>query len=152
MRLLNYSLTGLDGNELLKDQNFKRQASRCMQVLGAVVDNIDELQTTMGPVLLELGKLHYTFDGFLQKYWNVFPDAVLFVWNKQIKDFNPDAVKAWSAVLDMVISMLKEGYHQAIIDDTTKKLEELIDDTTNNDDTTKRQPVDTIIESTKDVL
>ena len=121
--------TGLEGQTLINHVNFKRQASRYMQVLGAVVDNIDELEDTMGPVLVELGKIHFNFEGFLQKYWNLVPEAVLYVWNQELSEFTQDASKAWSALMLIIISMLKEGYRQACVEDTTKKLDEVINDT-----------------------
>ena len=120
---------GLEGKELIEDSNFKLQALRFMQVLGASVDNIDQLESAMGQVLLDLGKQHYSFEGFIHKYWNLFPEAVLYVWKQELREKFPSCVqKAWSILLLLIISKLKEGYHHGCIEDTTMKLTQVTDD------------------------
>lgn len=100
------------GEALLRDSNFKGHAARFMQAVGAAVDNIDDLGSSLSPLLIGLGRQHTTFSGLQPEYFNAFTEAMLFVWQQELKDkFTEDVRGAWKTVFDFLMSRLKEGYH-----------------------------------------
>ena len=116
-------LAGLDGKSLNNNPAFKHQSSRLMQTIGTSVDSIDDLDNTIVPVLHQLGRQHFTYTRFVQKLWNPFPEAVLYVWKEELHGkFTPDVPVAWSALLLLIICKMKDGYQQACSEDTLKKL------------------------------
>ena len=104
----------LEGEDLLRDANFKGHASRFMQAVGAAVDNIDNLDGALAPLLIGLGKQHIHFRGFKPDYWDAFREAILFVWEMDLGDkFNEQTRDAWVAVFGFIMVKLKEGYKKA---------------------------------------
>ena len=122
-------LNDLEGGDLLQDMTFRIQAARIAEVLETAVKCVDELQNDMSPMLLELGKRHFNFQGFLPKYWSLVPRAVLYVWRDELQDqYTPEVPEAWLALLRFIMKKLKIGYHEACVAYTMNKLEEVIDD------------------------
>jgi len=72
-----FSFGHLDGDELLCDSRFKGHALRFMQVMGIVVDNIDNCSEALTPLLNDLGRRHTQFKGFKPIYFNEFQDSIL---------------------------------------------------------------------------
>jgi hemoglobin-like flavoprotein len=103
-----------DGESLRNDPNFTGHASRFMQAVGAANDNIHNLEAFLGPLLIGLGKQHIKFGGFKPEYWDVFTEAMLFVWERELgEDFNDKCRYAWTKVFDFIMEQLKEGYRLA---------------------------------------
>ena len=108
---------GIEGNALLTNSQFKGHASRFMQAIGAAVDNIDDLQGGMGPMLEGLGKQHLSFEGFKPEYWDNFTGAILNVFKDTLHHrFTPEVASAWKLVFVFVILKLKQGYQQACLE------------------------------------
>ena len=103
-----------EGEALLKNANFKGHASRFMQAVGAAVDNIDNLETTLSPVLVNLGRQHIHFKGFKAEYFEVFKESMLHTFGEDLgRKWTDDMISAWSTVLDFIMCRLQEGYFLA---------------------------------------
>ena len=97
--------------ELLTNIRFKSHATRLIQTFQTVIDNIDNLDTNIVPLLREIGKEHRGFEGFQKAYWESCHEAILQTWKDVLqKNFTIPKCKAWSALLDFMISTLKMGY------------------------------------------
>ena len=106
-----FSYRHLEGEELLKDIRFKGHATRLMQTIEIVVDKIEELSTAIIPLLVDIGKQHYTFEGFHKSFWESCPDAILYTWRAELKErFTAPKYRAWSTVFALIVAKLKEGY------------------------------------------
>ncbi len=106
-----------EGDELLKDENFKGHASRFMQAVGAVVDNIKDLDESMTPLMIGLGRQHIHFSGFVPENFDAFTESMLLVWAEELKwRFTAEARDAWLAVFNFIMMKLKEGYALAYSD------------------------------------
>ena len=82
-----------------------------MQVIGAFVDNIEDLDKTMVPVLLQVGRHHYSFPGFNLGLCDVFSESLLKIWRKELgKRFRADVAFAWKQLFDLMILKIGEGY------------------------------------------
>ena len=97
-----------------EDTVFKGHATRMMQSIETVINHIDELETVITPLLIEMGKQHYSFQGFHTIFWDSCPEAILCIWKEKFQDkFTAERYKAWSIILMFIISKLKEGYDTA---------------------------------------
>ena len=122
-------LVELEGKSLNDNAAFKLQCLRVMQTIGALVDNIDNMEDTVFPVLHELGRQHFAYNRFVQKLWNPFPEAVLYVWERELSDtFTPDVPLSWTPLLLLIVCKMKEGYQHACAEDTMKKLNGISDE------------------------
>ncbi|XP_070567773.1 neuroglobin-1-like [Ptychodera flava] len=111
-----------EGEELLKDMNFKGHASRFMQSVGAAVDNLDSLETSLAPLLLKLGRSHTNFSGFKPDYFDIFTRAMLDVWEQELKDrFTSEVKESWLTVFEFMMGKMKEGYMQAYTEEMNAK-------------------------------
>lgn len=79
------SICNDEGETLLKNPLFKGHASRFMQAVGAVVDNLDNLEEALAPLLIGLGRNHINFMGFRSEYFEAFTHAMVHVWKGQLK-------------------------------------------------------------------
>jgi len=110
-----FSFPDVTGVELARDARFRGHAFRFMQVLGASVDNIGELDDIMGPMLLDLGSQHYHYPGFKMHYFDVFIIAILDVFAEELgSKYNEKVYNAWRHVVDFIIMKLKEGCMNAV--------------------------------------
>ena len=106
-----FPFDGMEGEVLMKSTLFKGHASRFMQAVGAVVDNIDSLDEALSPLLLGLGKHHVLFPGFEPVYFNSFQTGMRQVWAEDLgSKFNAHAQQAWDKVFEFIMHKLKEGY------------------------------------------
>ncbi|XP_077977153.1 neuroglobin-1-like [Glandiceps talaboti] len=111
-----------EGDDLLKDMDFKGHASRFMQSVGAAVDNVDSLDTSLAPLLLNLGKSHINFRGFKSDYFDIFTTAMLHVWEQELQDrFTPEVKEAWNMVFDYMMSKMKDGFTLAFNEKMNEK-------------------------------
>ena len=103
-----------DANELLLDANFKGHASRFMNAVGAVVDNMDNLEESLAPLLIGLGENHVKFEGFKPEYFNSFSQAMNIVWKEDLgKRYTTEAEEAWKVVFAFIMDNLKVGFINA---------------------------------------
>lgn len=101
----------VDGEDLWNHPSFKAHALHFMQAIGAAVDNLDDLDGALSPILLDLGARHYTKKGFGLQYFEVFTKALLVVWNEQLgEDFTPEVKAAWEKTFIFILMNLRDGY------------------------------------------
>ena len=106
--------------EVFRENMFTIHALKMMQVIENVVDNIDDFNYKLDPLLHELGKHHFNFKGFRQTFWDSCPEAILFVWQRELQEkFSTDISKAWFKVLTRIVMKLKLGYQQAALEVST---------------------------------
>ncbi|KAI0232717.1 hypothetical protein LSAT2_016973, partial [Lamellibrachia satsuma] len=104
-------LADLEGDQLVCNSNFKAHASRFMQAVDAVVENIDDPDGVMGPFLVGLGRQHVTFGGFKPEYFDAFEEAMTTVWAEELGDkFDVMARQAWKVVFQFIMHKLRKGY------------------------------------------
>ncbi len=109
-----FSFRNAEGEAMLKDTRFKGHASRFMNSVGAVVDNLDNLSETLKPLLTELGMNHVNFQGFEPEYFNVFFKAMNQVWAEDLgSKFTAEAQEAWTLVFSFIMDNLKLGFAMA---------------------------------------
>lgn len=90
---------------------FAGHASRFMQAVGAMVDNMDDLDNTMYPVLINLGKRHVLFEDFEGNFFDAFEQGMLLVWSDELGTrFDEKVRDAWQMVFSYIIRTLKAGY------------------------------------------
>lgn len=105
----------VSGDALLRNTQFRSHASRFMQAIGASVDNIYELNTTMAPLLFSLGQQHGLYKGFNDEYFDVFSTAIIQVLEQELgTKFTSEVSSAWSNILEFIIGKLREGYQAAL--------------------------------------
>ena len=107
-------------HQLLHTSEFKRHASRFMHAVGMGVANLDELEKSMSPTLLTLGKQHYTCVGFRPIYFEIFYRAIVKVFREKLGlCYTAECEEAWCLVLVFMMEKLKKGYHLASIEQVT---------------------------------
>ncbi|XP_052809362.1 cytoglobin-2-like [Mya arenaria] len=103
------------GEDLLRDTHFRGHASRFMQAVGAAVDNINDLDQAMAPLLFGLGTQHIHYSGFKPEYFDIFIVAILEVFAEELgSKYTEGVATAWRRVVEFIISKLKEGYVHAL--------------------------------------
>ena len=104
-----------DTDQLLLDTNFKGHASRFMNAVGAVVDNMDNLEESLALLLIGLGENHVHFEGFKPDYFNSFSQAMNIIWKEDLgKRYTPEAEDAWNTVFTFIMDNLKVGFINAL--------------------------------------
>ena len=106
-----FPCSDIDGEELLRNINFKGHASRFMQAVGAVVDNMDDPERELATLLMDLGRQHRHYEGFKPEYFNIFLQALVCVWEQELgKKFTVDARDAWNVVFTLIVDDMKDGF------------------------------------------
>ena len=104
----------VEDDDLISSLEFRGHAYRFMQAVGAVVDNIDNLENAMGNALLFLGKQHVTFMGIKSVYFDDFYVVISKVWKDVLgRRYTPESEKAWSQVFSYIMEKLKKGFESA---------------------------------------
>ena len=107
----------LEGDDLTRDISFKGHASRFMQAVGAVIDNIDNYEQALSPLLNSLGRQHIHYRGFKYNYFDEFEEAMIHVWSEDLgAKFTPEARDTWHQVFGFIMEELKMGYQDALRD------------------------------------
>ncbi|XP_033744301.1 neuroglobin-like [Pecten maximus] len=105
----------VEGEDLLRDSNFKGHASRFMQAVGAAVDNIDDIEAVLTPLLFGLGRNHIKFTGFKNEYFDVFTEAMMYTWHEELQEkFNDETSQAWATIFEFIMGNLKAGHSEAL--------------------------------------
>ena len=104
----------LDMSELPDNPYFRGHATHFMQAIGAVVDNLDDPETKLTPLLLSLGEQHSKTRGFGIQYFEVFIRCLILVWEERLGcAFTPEVRAAWEKLFVFMLMTLREGYAHA---------------------------------------
>lgn len=110
--LFNFSY--IPDDELQGNMLFKAHAARFMQVICAVIDNIEELDSQLTPTLQNLGQVHATTHSVGMEYFDLFKTAMLRIWQQDLGHyFTEDVRVAWTKVFDYILTELKYGFCSA---------------------------------------
>ena len=86
-----------------------------MQAVGAVVDNIDNYEKALSPLLNGLGRKHIHFAGFRAGYFDAFEEAMMYVWAEDLgPKYDEETSVAWHQVFQFIMNELKQGFQQVI--------------------------------------
>ena len=103
------------GDSLINNTTFQKHATRFVDTIGYVVDNVDHLQTEGDPYVLAIGADHRDRDGFSVRYFDVFVKSLMFVWQQELKeDFTPETRDAWETLFEYMAQKTKAGYDIAM--------------------------------------
>ena len=107
----------MNDEDLLDDARFRQHGIRFMQAINAMVENIDDLESSMTDSLLVLGKQHINFMGFKSEYFETFHDAISNVWRKVLgARYSPACAEAWRHIILFIMDTLKRGHYLALIE------------------------------------
>lgn len=85
-----------------------KQGLKLMQMLTAVVDNLDQLDT-LTPVLHAMGQRHVGY-GVRPAHYQAVGDALLWAMGQAFDaDFDAETKRAWGAVVTQVSTVMNEG-------------------------------------------
>jgi hemoglobin-like flavoprotein len=88
-----------------------RQGRKLMDMIGAVVEHIDELET-LTPVLHAMGQRHAAY-GVIPAHYDIVETALLWALGQALgPEFDRDVKAAWRAVIGKVSTGMKEGAAQ----------------------------------------
>lgn len=108
---------GMSGVEIVSHPRLVHHASRFMEAVQVAVQHLDELDTVVSPVFINLGKRHVYFKDINADYFNVFSGAILYTWRQALGDrFSAEVRSAWSRLFDFIIQHLRFGYELELDD------------------------------------
>ena len=109
-----FHLDDIPNEELHKNFIFIDHASRFMQAVGAVVENMDDLEGTLSPLLMKLGATHVGFDGFEVHDLPLFVEAIMEIWENDLgaAKFKLEHQNTWLKVFTYITSTLEQGYQK----------------------------------------
>lgn len=111
----------MPGAEIVSHPRLVQHASRFMEALQVAVQHLDELDTVVSPVFINLGKRHIYFKDINADYFNVFSGAILYTWRQALGErFNAEVRSAWSRLFDFIIQHLRFGYELELGDNESK--------------------------------
>lgn len=107
-----------DENLLDADPQFQKHAQVFTNVLEMIIDCIDALDDSLGPLLLSYGSKHVQFEsgqGFRPEYWDAFAVAMTeYATNnwKFMKNSHrrAEALRAWRILVFFIVSKVKQGF------------------------------------------
>ena len=98
-------------DDMMSSMVFKGHTLIFMQAIGAVVENIDDVDNAMSSALIFLGKQHVTFTGMDQVYFDEFTSVISNVWREKLgPSYTTESAKAWRHVFVYIMGKLKKGY------------------------------------------
>ena len=110
-----FSYGMMEGEELLHNLTFKGHASRFMQAVGAVVDNIENTDEDLDEVIKTLGKQHKLHADFKVEYFDVFKQAMVEVWKDELGNiFTMNTKEAWCLVFNYLREKMQAGYDEYV--------------------------------------
>ena len=81
------------------------------QAIGAVVDNLDALDMTLTPLLLDLGRQHARGLVLQMDAFDFFHETMVKIWETELgSKFTQEARDTWNAVFYFMLQKMKEGY------------------------------------------
>ncbi|KAI0243185.1 hypothetical protein LSAT2_026205, partial [Lamellibrachia satsuma] len=106
-----FNLGSTWGDSLINNPTFQKHASRFVDTIAYVVDNVDCLQTEGDPYVKSIGADHTDRAGFSVQYFDVFVKSLVFVWQRELKEnFTPEVGDAWKTLFEYMAQKTKEGY------------------------------------------
>ena len=97
--------------DLVNNFEYRCHAARFMQVVGAVVGGLSNLNEVINPLLEELGDRHSHHVGMPAEAFEVFKNAMILAWEQELRaKFTPEAKEAWIVVFDVIIFALRRGF------------------------------------------
>lgn len=127
-----FNLHEVEDDRLLDDNpQFQKHAQVFTDVLEMIVDSIDALDDSMGPLLLSYGSKHVKFEsgqGFRPEYWDAFAVAMTeYATNnwKFLKNHHrrAEALRAWRVLVFFIVSKVKQGFTLEKMAKEKRKLE-----------------------------
>ena len=98
-------------SELPTNPYFRAHATHFMQAISTAVDNLDDFDLKLTPLMLALGKQHSMTRGFGIHYFEVFTQCLIIVWEERLGDkFTPEVRAAWEKLFVFMLMTLREGY------------------------------------------
>ena len=98
-------------DRLVSSKVFNAHAVIFMRAIGAVVENIDDVENAMSNALIFLGKQHVAFTGMDQFYFDEFTCVISNVWREKLgASYTSDSARAWRHVFVYIMGKLKKGY------------------------------------------
>lgn len=91
----------------------REHATRFMNAVGAVVDNLDKKNSDDLDIMLrEMGADHTNISTFNQVYFVIFREALLSVWERNLGKarFRGELKNAWRALITYMMEVMREGY------------------------------------------
>jgi hemoglobin-like flavoprotein len=89
-------------------EDIKRQGMKLMDMLSAVVDNLEQIET-LRPALEAMGQRHVTY-GVVARHYDTVEQALLWSFGHALgADFNPELRTAWRTVIGQVSTAMKQG-------------------------------------------
>ncbi|KAK2141055.1 hypothetical protein LSH36_1170g00001 [Paralvinella palmiformis] len=102
---------GVPDERLPFDPNFKGHASRFMQAVGAVMDNIEDPEKTLNEILISMGRQHRYYKGFKMTYFEAFVGGMVYTWERVLGErFSGDTRNAWIVVFNFIKCNMVKGY------------------------------------------
>ncbi|XP_006822018.1 neuroglobin-like [Saccoglossus kowalevskii] len=110
-------------DNLSANPHFRMHSSRFMQSVGAAIDNLNDLDNALRPLLVKLAKTHVRFKGFKPDYFDAFEEAMLSVWQEELgQRFTTEVEESWKLLFFYIKDCLKEGYDIAMNEKTSGEL------------------------------
>ncbi|XP_014679465.1 PREDICTED: hemoglobin subunit epsilon-like, partial [Priapulus caudatus] len=105
----------LDGDDLRRDPRLKGHGGRFMQVVGAVLENIDNADTAIRPLLFQLGERHAYYDGFKPEYFEQYKKGMMYMCEQNFGDkLTPKLRDLWTKVFNFIIDSVRDGCVEAL--------------------------------------
>jgi hypothetical protein len=106
-----FPFSHLSGAALLEEPLFKSHARRFMQAVDCTIENLDNLELALIPILHDLGKYHAVHvAGFQLDYLPVFMNAVLRVVRTGLRGYWTDDVSdAWQHLMAFIAEQIAVG-------------------------------------------
>lgn len=109
-----FPFRNIDDDKLMSSKSFCGHAYVFMQAIGAVVENIDDVENAMSNALIFLGKQHVSFTGVDQIYFDEFTNVISNVWKERLgPSYTLESEDAWRHVFRYIMGKLKKGYYLA---------------------------------------
>jgi len=113
--------SAMSGAQIVNHPRLVQHASRFMEAMQVAVQHLDELDTVVSPIFINLGKRHIYFEGINADYFNVFSGAILYTWRQVLGErFSAEVRSAWSRLFDFVIQHLRFGYELELNDNRSR--------------------------------
>ena len=106
----------VDADEYTTDPDVVRHPKQFMEAVESAVHHLDQMDSFVMPVFINLGRHHIYFKGLTENYFDTFSGSMMLVWSQQLGPdiFDAQTRTAWSRLFDFLIQNLKFGLKQAI--------------------------------------
>jgi hypothetical protein len=125
-----FGFDGLTDDQILSNPMFKVHSMRFMRPIDLTIVNLDAMQITVIPSLIQLGAKHHNYPGFQPKYVDALGQALIDVFESMLESkLSPDdsrwtvmkrrtahkslhnpVMAAWSKLFRLLVSTFMRGY------------------------------------------